>query len=76
MKLDDLKFTSKDIVQGVSLVIFLGSMWYDLKTQQLNQAKDIEFMQYQINELKNNRPFKQVAILPRTIEIEKENESN
>lgn len=76
MKLDDLKFTSKDIVQGVSLVVFLGSMWYDLKTQQLNQKRDIEFLQYQINEFKNQKPFKQVAILPRTVEIEKENESN
>ena len=47
MKFDDLKFTSKDIVQGISLAVFLGSMWYDLKTQQLNQKRDIEFLQYQ-----------------------------
>lgn len=72
MKLDDLKFTSKDVVQGVSLVVFLGSMWYDLKTQQLNQKRDIEFMQYQINELKNTRPFKQMAIIPRAVQLEKE----
>jgi hypothetical protein len=71
MKLEDLNFTAKDVAQALGLIVFLSSMWYDLKTEQLNQKKDIEFLQYQINEYKTNKSFKQIAVLPRQIEIKR-----
>ena len=67
MNFDELKFTPKELVKAAGAALFLGSMWYDLKVEQLKQQNKIEMIEYKVSELK---ACKQVAILPKKIEIE------
>ena len=42
-------FTNAEIWKMGAAFLFLSSMWYDLKTDQIKIQKDIDFLQYQIN---------------------------
>jgi len=46
-------------------------MWADLKSSYVSMQKDVEFLQYQINEIKKENP-KIAAVLPKSIELERE----
>lgn len=54
MNFNEMKFDGKDIVKLLGFVLFMGTMWSDLKTEQANAKKEREFLQYQIAELKSN----------------------
>ena len=43
-------FTNAEIWKMGAAFLFLSSMWYDLKTDQIKIQNDIDFLQYQINE--------------------------
>ena len=71
MKLNEITFTSSDIVKLVGFLLTIGLMWADLKSSYVAVKKDMEFLQYQLNELKNESP-KLTAVLPKNIEIQGE----
>jgi hypothetical protein len=71
MKFSDLKFTSADMVKLVGFLGVIGMMWADLKSSYVSMQKDVEFLQYQINEIKKENP-KIAAVLPKSIELERE----
>jgi hypothetical protein len=71
MKFSDLKFTSADVVKLVGFLGVIGMMWADLKSSYVSMQKDVEFLQYQINEIKNDS-HKLTAVLPKAIELERE----
>ena len=71
MKFSDLKFTSADVVKLVGFLGVIGMMWADLKSSYVAVKKDMEFLQYQLNELKSESP-KLTAVLPKNIEIQGE----
>jgi Ni,Fe-hydrogenase III component G len=71
MKFSDLKFTSADVVKLIGFLSVIGMMWADLKSSYVSMQKDVEFLQYQINEIKKETP-KIAAILPKAIELERE----
>lgn len=71
MKLSEITFTSSDIVKLVGFLLTIGLMWADLKSSYVAVKKDMEFLQYQLNELKNESP-KLTAVLPKNIEIQGE----
>jgi len=52
-----IKFDGKDIVKLIGFLIWSGSMWYDLKSEQVRGIEDRKFLQYQINELKRTTEF-------------------
>ena len=72
MKLSEITFTSSDIVKLVGFLLTIGLMWADLKSSYVAVKKDMEFLQYQLNELKSESP-KLTAVLPKNIEIQGEN---
>ena len=72
MRLSEITFTSSDIVKLVGFLLTIGLMWADLKSSYVAVKKDMEFLQYQLNELKSESP-KLTAVLPKHIEIEREN---
>jgi hypothetical protein len=75
---------SKSLTNGEAwkigaLLLFLSSMWYDLKTDQIKIQKDVDFIQYQINELKaydNMKPTKLTALFvkPNDIRIKRKSQ--
>ena len=71
MKLSEITFTSSDIVKLVGFLLTIGLMWADLKSSYVAVKKDMEFLQYQLNEIKNESP-KLTAVLPKNIEIQGE----
>lgn len=71
MKLSEITFTSSDIVKLVGFLLTIGLMWADLKSSYVAVKKDMEFLQYQLNELKSESP-KLTAVLPKNIEIQGE----
>ena len=71
MKLSEITFTSSDIVKLAGFLLTIGLMWADLKSSYVAVKKDMEFLQYQLNELKNESP-KLTAVLPKNIEIQGE----
>lgn len=71
MKLSEITFTSSDIVKLVGFLLTIGLMWADLKSSYVAVKKDMEFLQYQLNEIKNESP-KLTAVLPKNIEIQSE----
>lgn len=62
-----IKFTSADVVKLIGFVAMVGSMWYDLKTDQIKSQEQGKFLQYQIDELKTL-----YAIKTKDIKIESE----
>jgi hypothetical protein len=61
----------KDFKLLVWILVFGAGAWYNLKTEQVQTKDKLEFLQYQINELKSKQL---VAILPKELKIEdKEN---
>lgn len=73
MNLKDLNFSTKDVIQVVGFVGIIGSMWYDLKTDQVRINENQKFLQYQIDELKGNKRFAEF-ILPDKVELKKDSE--
>lgn len=71
MKFSDLKFTSADVVKLIGFLSVIGMMWADLKSSYVSMKKDVEFLQYQINEVKKDNP-RLTAVLPKAIELERE----
>jgi len=71
MKLSEITFTSSDIVKLAGFLLTIGLMWADLKSSYVSMQKDVEFLQYQINEIKKENP-KIAAVLPKSIELERE----
>ena len=71
LKISEITFTSSDIVKLVGFLLTIGLMWADLKSSYVAVKKDMEFLQYQLNELKNESP-KLTAVLPKNIEIQGE----
>ena len=71
MKLSEITFTSSDIVKLAGFLLTIGLMWADLKSSYVAVKKDMEFLQYQLNEIKNESP-KLTAVLPKNIEIQGE----
>ena len=71
MRLSEITFTSSDIVKLVGFLLTIGLMWADLKSSYVAVKKDMEFLQYQLNELKSESP-KLTAVLPKNIEIQGE----
>jgi predicted nucleic acid-binding Zn-ribbon protein len=45
-----IDFTSKEIVQIIGGIVFIGSMWLDLRTEITTAKKEREFLQYQLTE--------------------------
>lgn len=65
-----IKFTAADFIKLIGFVGMVGSMWYDLKSQQIETKKDMAFLQYQINEVKSKIGL--AAIMPKETKIESE----
>jgi len=74
VELSKIKFDGKDFVKAVGFIGFVGSMWFDLKSEQIKAHEKIEFLQYQINQINNKKDKQLVAILPKELKLEdKEN---
>lgn len=60
----NIKFETKDVVKLVGFVAFMGSMWYDLRTEQIVAAEERKFLQYQVNQLQAVLTHRNEAVKP------------
>lgn len=51
-KFSDITFTMTDILKGIALLCLIIPMWIDLKTDKVKMNSKLDFLEYQVNELK------------------------
>lgn len=66
-KFSDITFTMTDVIKGLGFIALVGSMWLDLKADKIKVNNKIDFLQYQVNELKQV-----CGILPKQLKLEDE----
>lgn len=64
-KFSDITFTMTDVIKGIALVALIVPMWIDLRTDRIKMNSKIDFLQYQVNELKQI-----CGVLPKETKLE------
>lgn len=60
----NIKFDAKDMARMLIAGSFMGTMWMDLKTDQIKTQGKVEFLQYQINELQGKKEKACIQVEP------------
>jgi len=70
MEFSKVKYTNTDVIKFLGFVLFISSMWYDLKTDFEIHKEEHKLLEYRINELEIACITPRVAVLPRETKLE------
>lgn len=66
----DIKFATSDVIKGLGALIFIGSMWADLKSDQVRHQEEHVLINYRIKAIER---CCNVAVKPDDVKIKETN---